>query len=354
MIIRSTMMETEQDLDNSSPSLELDEKSEGVDDVAALVVACTEISQLIRTMGHVGTAQCAEIIMRKSENVKVVKHQFPGAIPSAEVLAKVSKVIERRGYTAANTLFAQSICPDEINHDKGDITSLFKHYLGEVFHLGGLAGIPFTGKTGFSTFSDHVPDDGHCFVLMAPHVGLDDSSEFGKYSRAGQSGGAGIACSAAIGAFAHCCSNEPLPDLNEITDDYQMAFLTHQFDNRKEIILAAAGTTDVNAMQSELAKQTHAIATDMLDNIVNANFGGEASTLVILTGIQINMPRPFNDYFQPLSFYIIDKEGHQHDLYEDTFGIAGLTSDSSHQRKKKKKAKRRSNNIENQAGPSES
>jgi len=28
----------------------------------------------------------------------------------------------------------------------------------KVFHMGGLGGIPFTGKTGFAAFSHHVPD----------------------------------------------------------------------------------------------------------------------------------------------------------------------------------------------------
>jgi len=41
---------------------------------------------------------------------------------------------------------------DEINHEAGDIANLFSTYLGEVFRLGGLAGIPFTGKTGFGAF----------------------------------------------------------------------------------------------------------------------------------------------------------------------------------------------------------
>lgn len=28
----------------------------------------------------------------------------------------------------------------------------------KVFHMGGLAGIPFTGKTGYAAYSHHVPD----------------------------------------------------------------------------------------------------------------------------------------------------------------------------------------------------
>ena len=51
------------------------------------------------------------------------------------------------GFTDDNTLFADSSCPDEINHDDGeeDITALFANRWGEDFPLGGLAGVPFTG-----------------------------------------------------------------------------------------------------------------------------------------------------------------------------------------------------------------
>ncbi len=75
----------------------------------------------------------------------------------------------KHNITATNTLFAQSVCPDEINHECGDITNLFSEHLGEVFHMGGLAGLPFTGKTGFTAFSHHVPD-GNILIFMSVHL----------------------------------------------------------------------------------------------------------------------------------------------------------------------------------------
>lgn len=118
--------------------------------------------------------------MKKAHVTNLVADHFPGAMSSAEVVEKVTNTLEKRGYTSENTLYAQSVCPDEINHEKGHLTDLFTQYHGEVFHLGGLAGMPFTGQTGFGAFSQHVPDDGRCFVLMAPHIGLDAHSTFGK------------------------------------------------------------------------------------------------------------------------------------------------------------------------------
>jgi hypothetical protein len=103
-----------------------------------------------------------------------VEHHFPGAHEGSATLECVKPVIAKLGLTDDNTLFAQSICPDEINHEEGGIPNLFASYLGEVFHMGGLAGIPFTGKTDFAAFSHHVPDSGHCFILMAPQIGMSN------------------------------------------------------------------------------------------------------------------------------------------------------------------------------------
>lgn len=85
-----------------------------------------------------------------------------GAIDGKHTLEKAIPSLQKRGCDSENTLFAQSICPDEINHDNADITTLFSKHMGEVFHMGGLAGVPFTGRTGFTAFSNHVPDGMYC------------------------------------------------------------------------------------------------------------------------------------------------------------------------------------------------
>mmetsp|Transcript_13598 Transcript_13598/g.20700 ORF Transcript_13598/g.20700 Transcript_13598/m.20700 type:complete len:328 (+) Transcript_13598:194-1177(+) len=248
---------------------------------------------------------------------EVAQRQFKGAITSEEIVDKVRSTIAPLGYTPENTLFAQSVCPDEINHEEGDVTDMFTKYLGEVFHMGGLAGVPFTGKTGFGAFSHHVPDDGHCFVLMAPHIGVDDAAHLGKYSRIGQGGGPGAACGAAIGAFKCACSGKPLPSLQNNYSDYQMTYLIHEVNKVKDEIKACG---DDNSQQAELVRQCHRIGKEMLEEMINVNYGGKDSTLVVLTGIQINMPTPFDDYFQPLSFFILDKQGKRTDLFNKAFG----------------------------------
>lgn len=51
--------------------------------------------------------------------------------------------------------------------------------------FGGLAGVPFAGKTGFNAFASHVPDDGNLLVLYAPHVGMDKMGNLGSVERKG-------------------------------------------------------------------------------------------------------------------------------------------------------------------------
>ena len=90
-------------------------------------------------------------------------------------------MLDKLGFTADNTLYADISCPDEINHDDPgeDVTSLFSNRWGEVFQLAGLAGLPFTGKTGWGAFTSHVPDDGNVVIMFAPHVSVDNKGNVG-------------------------------------------------------------------------------------------------------------------------------------------------------------------------------
>merc|ERR1719247_3598632 len=113
---------------------------------------------------------------------------------------KVSAVLERRGYNTENTLFATSTCPDEVNSKPGELIDLFKNRWGENFALGGLAGVPFTGRAGFSAYAHHVPKDGKMFIMFAPHVGVEFDGAVGALKRVNQDE-VSTACGAAVGAF---------------------------------------------------------------------------------------------------------------------------------------------------------
>ena len=91
---------------------------------------------------------------------------------------------------------------------------MFADRWGEVFPLGGLAGLPFTGKTGWGAFSSHVPENGNICVLYAPHVGIDKNGIVGKVTRMGQACSSG-ACGAAIGAYKAVSDDYSAGDLRQ-------------------------------------------------------------------------------------------------------------------------------------------
>ena len=122
-----------------------------------------------------------------------------GAFPQSKVFKLVSRCIENKGFKHENLLIATSCCPDEINRDLDQELS----QMGRAFNMGGLAGFPFVGKTGFGAFMHHVPDKGHMLIVCASHVGIDGAGNVGRVNRIGMDSDSS-ACGAAIAAYKFC------------------------------------------------------------------------------------------------------------------------------------------------------
>ena len=95
-----------------------------------------------------------------------------------------------------------------------------------MFPLSGLAGMPFTGKTGWGAFSSHCPKDGNIIILFAPHVGISDQGTVGKIVRRGQSE-ASSACGAAIGALSAVKSDKTSGNFLSGYQDHEMDCIKH-------------------------------------------------------------------------------------------------------------------------------
>jgi len=63
--------------------------------------------------------------------VKAVKEQFPTAIISTDVLSKVNALLHIKK-ADKSFFYAQSVCSDELNFERKDITRLFSDHIGEV------------------------------------------------------------------------------------------------------------------------------------------------------------------------------------------------------------------------------
>ena len=54
---------------------------------------------------------------------------FPGVLPGSVILERTVSELEPFGLDGENTLYGQSICPDEINNEKGDLALVPKSRL---------------------------------------------------------------------------------------------------------------------------------------------------------------------------------------------------------------------------------
>ena len=211
----------------------------------------------------------------------------------------------RSGLTAENTIYGQSICPDEINNEKGDLATLMADHWGECFPMGGIGGAPFVGKTGFGAFSHHVPDDGHIVILFGPHIAISDGGELGKYLREGQVHES-TACGAVLGAYAACKCGQA-GEFDEM--DMQQSWLKQQV-NRRYVEIKSA-----DDQLLALIRVAYEAVKEKLLGIINTDFG--SGKLILIGGIQLNMPKPWEDHFQPLYYKVHQKGVDPVDILDD-------------------------------------
>lgn len=220
-----------------------------------------------------------------------------------------------------NTILAHSICSDEVNNAPEQLVPLMVKRWEEGFSLGGLAGVPFAGKSGFGAYLHHVPDNGKLLIMFAPHVGIDATGKLGALQRDGQVK-VSSACGAAVGAYkalqtkaaASVQENEADPE----SFDPQLQSIVKMLKPRLEGIENAIDPI------TYVTYQLYAIIRDKICDCVSQTpeLWEFTNEVALVGGIMINR-RVGGDFFQPLSFESRSKEGDivkRTDLYEDAFG----------------------------------
>ena len=180
---------------------------------------------------------------------------------------------------------ASSTCPDEICCAKA-WEPLFDNGVLPAFRLGGLAGLPFAGATGFRAYASHAPDGGGLFVFYGPHVGVSsDGARIGAVAREGQAMESG-ACGACVGALAWARQQTCQPCVRPADEpgDYQMACVKQAVVRHLPAIDAAEGKDEVAVLCDKLCDD---IRAGLLEAIDKACPGQPA---YLLGGIQINGP----------------------------------------------------------------
>lgn len=234
---------------------------------------------------------------------KIVQDHFPGAMSNKDLVTKVSTILASKGYTPGNTLLATSLCCDELARQlEDDFTGIY----GNNFNLGGLAGFPFAGNTGFGAMAAHIPDDGYCLTVHGPHVGITAAGYVGKVERSGIAL-VDTCCGSAIAASGYV---QGITDGGaKITTNIQ-SFTDFQQGAVQELILPhGKRLSDAKDRNVELPYALYDSQDLLMRDIIEQGSLGIKKGLAVLGGIQINTGPDTRDYFVPLRFDFISFRG---------------------------------------------
>jgi hypothetical protein len=238
-----------------------------------------------------------------SKKFATVNEVYPGAVTNQELATKVVSILDKKGFSAANTLLATSLCCDELARRLEDD---FVNIYGNNFNLGGLAGFPFAGNTGFGAMAAHIPDDGYCLLIYGPHVGIAKDGTVGKVERAG------------IELIDNCCgsaiaASNYLKGITEggaqITTKIQ-EFTDFQQGAVQELILPhGKRLSEADDRMAELPRALYESQDILVREIVQKGAAGTKGGIAILGGLQINTAPDTSDYFLPLRFDFMNTDG---------------------------------------------
>jgi len=233
----------------------------------------------------------------------IVQDNFPGAVDNQQLVTNVVKHLSGKGYKGDNTLLATSLCCDELARQ---LETDFNGIYGNNFNLGGLAGFPFAGNTGFGAMSAHIPDDGYCLIVYGPHVGITADGTVGKVERSGielvdNCCGSAIAASGYVKGITDGGA-QITTKLQEFTDFQQGAV--------QELILPhGKRLSEADNRMVELPFALYDSQDMLLNEIVKKGSLGIKRGLALLGGVQINTGPDTLDYFVPLKFDYMNYRG---------------------------------------------
>lgn len=245
---------------------------------------------------------------RDADFEEVVEGHFHGALSNQDLVTTTVGILANRGYHGENTLLATSLCCDELARQLEDD---FNNIYGNNFNLGGLAGFPFAGKTGFGAMAAHIPDDGYCLIVYGPHVGVASDGTVGKVERSGIAL-VDTCCGSAVAASNYVDS---IMTGTKVLETGIQGFVDFQQQGVQELTLPhGKRLADAENRMIELPYALFESQDLLLTEIVKGGCTSIKRGLSMLGGIQINTGPDTPDYFVPLKFESINYRG---DVVED-------------------------------------
>jgi len=235
--------------------------------------------------------------------IQKLNSALPGAYTNEAVVSSVMAILKDYAF-GETTLLATSLCSDEVNRD---LENKFAAAYGDNFSMGGLAGFPFGGVTGFQAMASHIPNGGSCLIVYGPHVGIDADGNIGKVNRRGRKT-SGSCCGSAAAAAEYVKSvRTKTIDEATIPDDLidlQQAWVSEALLPHGERLEKAADA------KVELPLALFDCQHEMMMEIVAEGCSKvpDGGYIALLGGIQINTPEGTSDCFLPKVFKLFDNK----------------------------------------------
>lgn len=230
--------------------------------------------------------QKREFFDKNADIETLVKKEYPSAVLYQNFIKEFSKELkDKYKIDVSNLTPACCSCSDEINRTTDNM-----HILGNEFIMGGLAGLPYVGKTGIKAFAHHIKEQGIALIFYAPHIGMTDYGELGKVLRKNQSHYSST-CGALSLALERFKSNISYHHTDNDDDDFQQMHLEHVLEKHKDTFLRSKNPikeiTDItyNIIEQEILRLIHTCKKDF-----------KLKKVILVGGVIINTSPYFNDY----------------------------------------------------------
>jgi len=225
---------------------------------------------------------------------------FPGALRQEHFVTQLNDVLVQQGFKE-NSLLACSFCCDEINCSLENAIADLDLFGGSSFSLGGLAGFPFAGITGFCAFAHHIPESGNALIVIGPHVGVSSEGIIGKLNRRHHNT---LSCSCGALCAARGAERRPAELL-----DTQQYFIHKTVRSLMPDARALESISDMCFLRKILQKQV-TMLLNIIENSIKLNDPLQPKTkIAIVGGIHINTEDHVSDFFLPLFFEIRNSKG---------------------------------------------
>lgn len=224
-----------------------------------------------------------------------IREEFPGAMRMSVFADTMIRYVGKKyGVQPASMLLGTSTCVDDIIYTKDF------HAHPEIkgpFHLGGLAGLPFTGISGLEAFAHHIPEEGAMILLVEPHIGISAQKGWGTVLRHGQEE-ASSCCGALIGAINSLAGGSLTGEITE--EDYQEdkigAIALRHGDEIKKASLPSLAFTRIMSAEAE----------EQIMSYVSKVKLSHIRYIFIITGVLINTDFQYADYQYVEHFMVFD------------------------------------------------